>query len=91
MAITEGKWRAAKVGQLDGGTALAVFATSSDGVSQYVPATMEDAKLMAAAPELARALRELYDLASVLDASGYYEESGATFARAAELLWRLGF
>jgi hypothetical protein len=47
-----------------------------------------DAKLIASAPELADALRELHDWAA-LD-SGYYERSAAAFEMAAELLRRIG-
>ena len=68
------------------------FVASTKGISELPESVNQvceaDAVLIAAVPELADALRELHDWAS-LD-SDHYERSAAAFKRAAELLRRIG-
>lgn len=89
MAITEGEWQTFE-GQPNRVVAVTQV-TSSSVAHKALPATLDDAKLMAAAPELARALRQLHDCAVVDTHYRLEEESRAAFARAAELLQRVGF
>ena len=89
MAITEGEWLA--VDSIDGSPVVAVVVVEPMTDVRYLPATLGDAELMAAAPELARTLRQLHDLAVVDQHHRYHEESRAAFHAAAELLKRLGF
>ena len=89
MAITEGEWEA--IDCFDGFPVVAVISTGPAGMERHLPATFDDAKLMAAAPELARALRQLHDFAVVDQHHRHNAESRAAFALAAELLQRVGF
>lgn len=50
-----------------------------------------NARLISAAPELAEALRALHDFASVSSHCRHEDRSKAAFAKAAELLKRVGF
>jgi hypothetical protein len=69
------------------------IAASKKARKQFVdvPATAGDAVLIASAPELAAALRELHDFAAVDLHYRHEERSKAAFAKAAELLKRVGF
>lgn len=89
MAITEGEWLA--VDSIDGEPVVAVVVVEPTGSERKLPVSLDDAEIMAAAPELARALRQLHDCAVVDDHHRHNEESRAAFARAAELLQRVGF
>jgi hypothetical protein len=68
------------------------FVASTKGMSELPESVNQvceaDAKLIAAAPELADALRELHDWAA-LD-SDHCERSAAAFGKAGELLRRIG-
>ena len=68
------------------------FVASTKGVSELPESVNEiceaDAKLIAAAPELADALRELHDFAAV-DCK-HFVRSQAAFTKAGELLRRIG-
>jgi len=68
------------------------FVASTKGISELPESVNQvceaDAKLIAAAPELADALRELHDW-SACDAQ-FAERSQAAFNKAAELLRRIG-
>ena len=68
------------------------FVASTKGISELPESVNQvceaDAKLIAATPELADALRELHDWAAV--DNDYRERSAAAFNRAAELLRRIG-
>ena len=89
MAITEGDWQTFE-GQPNRVVAVTQV-TSSSVAHKALPATLDDARLMAAAPELARALRQLHDFAVPDEHHRHNAESRAAFALAAELLQRVGF
>lgn len=90
--ITPGPWeRYGFIGQSGLMRVRACTGTDRVGRKQYVdvPATAGDSILIASAPELAEALRELHDFAVVDSHYRYEDRSKAAFSRAAELLKRV--
>ena len=70
------------------------FVASTKGISELPESINQvceaDAKLIAATPDLADALRELHDFADVMTHFQYRERSQAAFNVAGELLRRIG-
>lgn len=93
-AITQGPWECYNyIGE--SGLMRVRACTGTDRVGRHtfvdIPATPADATLVAAAPELAQALRNLHDFAQEISHHHYEQASRAAFVRAAELLKRVGY